>query len=283
METADHPVRIAVCIASRGRPAALAGVVMAAQRLQSCTNHLAFSLALDDDDVKSIQMFETLAQSGEVNVHADIAPRDSSIAAAQNRAVRLAMGAEIVTLLSDRAFVITPGWDVGVVDAAIRHANRLLWWSCPHDPDTTMPIFPHTILDQVGWQPHPEIYPYWYIDTHWAEIDRMVFGGPSLRIRPMYAGARAQTTRGRDFAFWSRLFAGLRPKRVDEAKRLADALALPWNDPSPEMLADFYARDRHLAQHADDFEARFGDKSPPDEAYLAAKARAEDMLKEIGG
>lgn len=282
METADHPVRIAICIASRGRPAALAGVVMAAQRLQSAVNQIAFALALDDDDVKSIQMFETLAQSGEVNVHASIAPRDSSISAAQNRAVRLAMGAEIVTLLSDRAFVITPGWDVGLVDAAIRHTNRVLWWSCPHDPDTTMPIFPHTILDAVGWQPHPEIYPYWYIDTHWAEIDRMVFNGPSLRIRPMYAGARQQTTRGRDFAFWAGVFAALRPKRIEEAKRLNEALGLTWLDPTPEMLSDFYARDHHLAQHAEDFEARFGDPNPPGPEYLAAKARAEAMLKEIG-
>lgn len=281
MQTADHPVRIAFCIASRGRPASLVGVVMAAQRLQSGTNHIAFMVAADEDDIKTLDAIQFLRDSGEVNIHSTVAPREPYLAAAQNRSVQAAMGAEIVCLISDRFYSITPGYDIGIVDAAIRHPNRLLWFSCPSDPDTTMPIIPHTWLDVTDWRPLPEIFPYWFTDTWLAEIDRMCFGGPSLRIRPMYAGARQQTTRGREFEFWTRLYIALRPQRVEKAKRLSEAMGLTWADPPAEMLADFEARDRHLLQHAADFEERFGDKSAPGPDYLAAKAKAEDMLKEV--
>lgn len=276
-----EPLKIAIALASRGRPAAMCGVIMTAWRLQSATNHLAFTVAVDDDDVDSIQMLDLMKRDGEVPVTPVIAPRSYYLGGAQNRAIKAAEGSDLVTLLSDRTFVITPGWDIGVAEAAMKYPNRVLWWSCPSDPDTTTPIIPHTLLDRMDWVWSPEIFGYWYDDTWWMEIDRMIFGGPSLRVRPMFSGARGQTTRGRDFEFWTRAFIVLRPRRMAEAKRLAEALGLPWKDPPPEMLDDFYARDRHLLAHADEFQRVFGDPRPPDEGYLLAKARAEKLMEEM--
>lgn len=274
-------LKIAIAIASRGRPASLIGAIAATWRLQSAQHLLAFTVAVDDDDDKTLAALDLLKMDGEIPVTPVIAPRAPYLAAAQNRAIAAAVGSDLVTLLTDRTYVITPGFDVGVADAAMKYPNRILWWSNPADPDTTVPIIPHTLLDVMNWNPLPEVYSFWWTDTHLAELDRMIFGGPSLRIRPMFSGARGHTTRGRDFLFWTQLWVALRPRRMAEAKRLAESLGLPWNEPPPEMMEDFHARDRHLLANADAFMRAFGDQRPPDEGYLLAKARAEKMMEEM--
>jgi len=273
-------LKIAIAIASRGRPAALAGAVMAAWKLQSARHHLAFPIAVDEDDAATLAMIETLKAEGIPAVPV-VAPQSPYLAAAQNRAIAAAQDADITTLLTDRTMVISPGWDIGIVDAAIKYPNRVMFWSCPSDPDTTVPIIPHTILERTDWRPLPELWVYWYSDTWLTEVDRMCFGGPSLRVRPMYSGSRQQTQRGRDFAFWTQLFVATRPMRIAAAKKLNADLGLEWKDPPPEMIEDFLARDKHLLDHAEDFQRMFGDNRPPSEQYLEAKAKAEAMMKEL--
>ena len=277
----SEPLKIAYAIASRGRPSALIGVIASAWRLQSGANLLAFTVAVDDDDEKTLEALDLMKRDGEFPVQAVPAPRAPYMAAAQNRAVAAAGDADLVCLISDRTFQITPGHDVGIVDAAMRFPHRVLWYSSPNDPDTTTPIIPHTVLDALDWKPLPEIYVYWFSDTHLMEVDRMCFGGPSLRIKPMVAGARGRTTRGREFRWWTELYIALRPRRLAEAKRLNAALGLEWKDPPPEMLEDFAIRDRHLLEHAADFEARFGDRAEPGPEYREAKAKAEKLMEEM--
>lgn len=279
MNEPTGPLKIGFAIASRGRPSALIGVIAAAWRLQSGRNHMAFTVAVDDDDILTTQAMHLMAQDGEMPVTPTRAERPPYMAAAQNRAIEAAMGADLVCLLSDRTFLITPGYDQAIVDAAVKYPNRILWISSPGDPDTTVPIIPHTILDIMGWKPLPEIFPFWFSDTWLMEVDRMCFGGPSLRIRPMYSGARKQTTSGRDFEFWTKVFIATRPARMAEAQKWSSALGLTWRDPPPEMLDDFHSRDRHLLAHADEFQAAFGDKREASPQYVEAKAKAEKLLE----
>ncbi len=60
-------------------------------------------------------------------------------------------------------------------------------------------------------------------------------GGPSLKLTASFAGAHGKTTRGRDFAFWGRVFAGTRYMRIAQAERMAVVLGL-W--PGLAMVRD---------------------------------------------
>lgn len=273
------PLKIACAIASRGRPVALCGVIATLWRLQSGQNHLAFTVACDDDDAPTQAMLATIAADGEIPVIPVPALRAPTLGAAQNRAIQRAMDADLVTLPSDRTFCISGGWDALLADAHRAHPNRVLWWSSPEDMDTVLPVLPKAWLDLTDWRYSPEAYPFWYDDTGLMEVDRMAFGGPSLMTRAAYSGARQRTTRGRDFAFWTEAFVARRSERVALAKRLALALnPFGWTEPPAEMMADFHRRDDHLRTNAALFEERFGDTAEPSEQYRELKRNAEEAI-----
>ena len=273
-------MRIAIAIASRGRPSAMAGVVMSFWRLQSGRNELAFPLAIDDDDVKTIQMARFL-QEDEPPVVLDIAPRPGTLAECQNRAIKAAAGSDVVVLASDRTFCITPGFDEAIANAVKKYPNRVMWFSSPTEPDLVLPIIPKAFLDAVAWDYAPVVWPFWFIDTWHVELDRLIHGGPSLRVKCMYSGGRAKTTRGRDFEFWIRLFVATRKSRIKASKILADTFGVEWKEPDPAMIAEFEARDKYQLDHVADFEKAFGDPSDPGPEYVAAKARAEKIMEAL--
>lgn len=275
------PKKICVAIASRGRPSALVGVIMGLQRLQSGRNMVAYSVAADVDDPNTEAMLKFVADE-EIPVVLNTAPRAPYLGAAHNRAINQAQDADIVTLMSDRSYCITWGWDLAISEAAEKYPNRVLWWSSPVEADTTMPILPASVLDAVDWKYSPEIFPFWYDDTGWAEIDRMIHNAPSLAVRAYFGGMRGKTTRLRDLAFWTTLYAALRPRRIEQAKMIAARLNLPWTDPPEEMMADFLNRDKHLIENAEALEQAFGDPSAEvTPEYLDAKENGKRLMEEL--
>lgn len=274
----NPPLKIACAIASRNRPVALCGVIANLWRLQSGHNHIAFTIAADEDDARTQSVLATITGDGEIPVIPVIAPRAATLGAAQNRAVQRAGDADLVTLPSDRTFCVSPGWDAILAEAHRKHPARVLWWSSPDDMDTVLPVLPRAWLDATEWKYSPETHPFWFDDTGTMEVDRMAFHSPSLMTRAAYSGARSRTTRGRDFAFWTEVFIAMRSHRIETAKRLAETLGDGWKEPNDAMLADFHRRDEHLRQNAPLFEERFGDKSEPSAEYLALKDKAKEML-----
>jgi len=271
-------MKITVCIASRGRPAALIGVVMAAHRLKSGDHDVSFILGMDDDDVDSVNIVG-LALVGAAPVAFSIGPNPRTRGVIENRMLDAAIagGAEVVTFLTDRTFVISTLWDEVLARATRARPHRVLWWSCPEDAGCVIPIIPRSYAEAIDCKWDELVHPFWWSDTYQQEIDLMIHGMPSLKVNAFYSGTRGTTQNGRDFKFWLDVFIAMRPRRRAQARVIAEHLGIVMPNQGP--IESYFAQyDSVLASRCAEFGETFGDKRPPSEAYLAAKEAAKVWL-----
>lgn len=273
-------MKITVCLASRGRPAAMIGVVMSLHRMRSTKHELDFVLGLDEDDPTNehVKAFE-----GELAPLYTVAPPPLVRGMIENRMIETALKAggetpvDAITLMSDRTFNITPGWDDWLGRAVEALPQRVLWWQCPEDPGCIIPIIPRAYLEANAGKWSPEIFPFWWDDTWHQEIDLMLHGLRSRKARCTYSGARGTTANGREFAFWLEVFIKTRDRRREQAAVTAAALKVELPE-RPDVDAYFASYDQQMRDRCPGFEERFGDQRAPSERYIAAKAAAETML-----
>lgn len=264
-------MRLNVCIASRGRANALVAVIMCMWRLRSGQNDINFIVGVDRDDDASILAAGSLVVD-RLPVRVSIGARPETLGAINNRLIADAQ-ADAYVVTTDRAFLLAPGWDEQIRVDLAAHPGRVLWLSSPQDHDPTHPVLPASYIRAVG-QWSPEIFPFWFDDTWNAEIEYLAYGN-IIKIPVQFAGERGRTTNAREIPFWSDVFDALRHRRVKQASRLRhikpDDLTQRIN-----YLDELHRANKHGAERN---EARFGDDSPPSHLYLAAKARAERLLK----
>lgn len=271
-------MNIAICAASKGRPAALIGFIMSLWRLRSNLHRITFNIGLDEDDAASNWILDLPRQEATINV-AHISPMDVR-GCAENAALALARkdGADVCAIMGERMYCITPGWDEVIAQSLEQSGSRVIWWSSPSDNGCVAPIIPAAYLDAIDWKWSPEIFPFWFDDAWHCEICLFLHGVPVMKCPAKYDGQRAETRAGREFEFWHRVFMALRMKRIEQARMIAQKLNIPFNIPTEIMqwCADFDAKSlKNAVEHYPDW---FGDKSPPTERYLLAKARAEKYL-----
>lgn len=279
-------MRLLYIIPTRARPLNLLGTINTAWRLRSGRHAVEFATVLDRDDDAAR---EAIAQGITGQMPAEscrfhLVERPDALGAKwnaplQHRAMPFTP-VDAALLMTDRMIPITVGWDDVVAQSLDRFPNRILWWRCPSDPGTVAPVVPRSWLEAMDWKPAVEAYPYWFIDTHLMELDRLVYGGPSLMMPAFYAGERKETQQLRDCAFWCRYYAALRPQRVAQARVIAERLSVAWVD-RPELLAEFGSHDAGRLHRAAEFEAAFGDKSEPWEGYRRIKAEAEARMNAL--
>ncbi len=269
-------MRLTVALLSRGHPDALTGVIMSLHRLASGTHQIRFLIGADDDDAPTQFAVDSITEPLNITLH--LGPRPVTRGEVDNRLLALTRGhADCVTLMTDRTFPITPGWDDLIARGIIETPNRLLWWSCPIDNVCAIPIIPASYLDACAWQWSPEIFPFWFDDTWNQHIDLLIHGMPSKKSRAAYAGQRGKTTRGRDFAFWIDVFWRLLPLRVEQAREMSAKLNIEWQTRS-DVLAYCANWHKTLSSNIASLEATFGDARDPGPEYFEAKQRAERML-----
>lgn len=276
-------MKITVCIASRERPAALIGVVMALHRMRSTRHEIDFVLGVDEDDQRILDHTEVF--EGECKPLLSLAPAPPVRGMIENRMIRAGRdlapeGVDAITLMSDRTFNITPGWDEWLAQAVAALPNRVSWWQCPDDIGCIIPIIPRAYLTAAEWKWSPEIFPFWWDDTWHQEIDLMIHGPKSKKARCTYSGARGTTANGREFAFWADVFRQTRNRRREIAKAIAERIGVPFVD-RPDVDAYFASYDQQMIERAPGFEERFGDKREPPERYLVAKQNAHNLLAEL--
>lgn len=269
-------MKLAVCTPTRERSLALIGVVMSLWRQRAGQDDIRFIVGIDDDDEKSLDACKRLGE--EVPIHVSLAPR-STLGEVSNRLFSCAKDADAIVWATDRAFVITPGWDAIIAEAVTKLPNRVLWWSCPYEADCVMPIVTKRFAEAADYDLSPTIFPFWFNDTWLQELDLMVSGGPSLKVQAAYAGQRAQTTRGRDFAFWYKVFAATRPQRWEKAEKIAKRLGVEIT--MREFMTQHFAKyDAHGQANAAAFQKRFGDPREAGAEYIEAKSYAEKLLQD---
>lgn len=274
-------MKITVAIVTRGRPAALIGMVMSMWRLRGGQHDLEFAIGIDQDDDATRNAFCLLVKDG-VPASLYDTRRTDTRGHVVNSLLWYCRDADLITVPADWQFCITPSWDDVLAQASGTHPERVLWWSQPDNLACVTPVIPCKWLRAIDWKLSPEVFPFWWDDTWIEEIDQMIGGGLSLKVRASLAGVHGKTTRGRDFGFWANVFSKTRYRRVEQARQIARSLGVP--EPSLDVLADLGAsyamRDTHQLVNADYFQRIYGDESPPDETYLRVKSAALRLIEQ---
>ena len=202
------------------------------------------TLAIDSDDRQSGLAAEQLRHwEGLAAIQIEQFERPLGLGELHNAMAGYTRSDAAFLLWSDRIQVITPGWDQALALAAMQFPKRVLWLDSVHLAGPGQFILPPAWRAAQG-PPCPAIYPFWFEDSAVEEIDAFVHGFPRVAVDAKCAGARRlSTTRCRDLPFWINLYAAQRPQRIEDSRRIADALGVTWQE-RPDVLAYFETRDR---------------------------------------
>lgn len=271
-------MKLGICLVTRNNPGPLIGVVMSLWRLRSNQHELQFIIGIDNDDENTMRASPLTKEINPLPIFT-IGERAPARGTTENRVLSIARAqdCDLATLLTDRTFPITPGWDDVLARGVTEQPKRPLWWSCPHDNVCAIPIMPKDYLDALDWKWSPELFPFWFDDTWNQQIDLLIHGLPSKKVKASFAGQRGKTTRGRDFGFWIDFFHRLLPMRVNIAESVANAQGIEFKI-RPDVIQYFAGWYEQMMKGAETLEQTFGDPRDPGPEYEIAKSRAQKML-----
>lgn len=275
-------MKISVAMLSRSHPDALVGVIMGLWRLRTEKHEITFTLGLDEDDVDVSRALSCLREIPLENLVVRHGPRPVTRGEVENALLAQCHSADVVTLMTDRTFCITPAWDEVIARGVSeeKYVNRLFWWSCPQDNVCAIPIIRKSWLEACNYRWSPEIFPFWFDDTWNQQIDLLIHGMPSQKLRCSYSGQRGKTTRGREFGFWLDVFNQTLPLRVQAAKEMAPKFGVEWQD-RRDVLIYLESWTKNMIDGIAGLEATFGDPREPGPEYAIAKERAVKMLEDM--
>lgn len=246
-------------------------------RLASGANEISLSIAADCDDAATIDAAERLGNGGHPLQLYGLA-RPLGLGELHNRMAAAAPPDAAFMLWSDRVLAITPDWDHNLAMGCMQCPNRVIWLDSVHLTGAGQFVLPPAWRAAQG-DPCPGLYPFWFEDTAVEELDAFVHGFPRMSLAAKCAGTRgAKTTRCRDIAFWVSVFAATRPQRLAQAAEIGRKLGVAPPSNLAGIIANFETRDASFIARAPALQEQFGAEGPADETYLAARARAEEIL-----
>lgn len=278
-------MKIAVIVATRGRPQKAGGVIECARDLLSGRHDVEFIVAHDDDDRASVDYFAAFKG---VTPYAQ--PRPIGVGDCWNRAAR-AHPADIYLALTDDFWMSTPGWDAMMAHALVTgvEGNRLpaqLGIVAFFDPEqpTIAALFGMTAkwVELNGFI-FDARFPFWWGDSALAETaifasGRGMPGTTSLRFASMPGNVNPRL---RDMELWWALFAATRHERVETGRQVARHAGLPEIDDytMARLIMECEERDAQGLTNVPAVMASIAHPRAPDAEYLAAKAQAEEYLR----
>lgn len=275
-------MRINVGLPSRGRPLDMIASALSLFRLASGANEISVMVATDEDDYILGGVNETNRAAAMLKSSRDVTivqtPRALGLGELHNAMARRAPPDAAFMLWSDRVLAITPEWDHNLAMGCMQCPNRVIWLDSVHLTGAGQFVLPPAWRAAQG-DPCPGLYPFWFEDTAVEELDAFVHGFPRMSLAAKCAGTRgAKTTRCRDIAFWVSVFAATRPQRLAQAAEIGRKLGVAPPSNLAGIIANFETRDASFIARAPALQEQFGAEGPADETYLAARARAEEIL-----
>lgn len=278
-------MQIHIGLPSRGRPIDMVASAVSLFRLASGGNDVVVDLRIDGDDVGSSDATWGLKNrylKDPNRVLINVSDRGPGLGELHNAVAAATPPDAAYMMWSDRISVITPNWDHELALSCMQHPNRPLWLDSIHLVGAGQVILP-PLWRSVCGQPFPAIYPFWFDDTHVEELDAFVHGFPRLALASKCAGPRGQrTNRCRDIPFWVDLFTATRPQRIEQAREIAARLGVKQPDNLAQIIGMFNERDAMMKARGAELLGAFGEESEPDASYVAAKERAEGIMRELG-
>lgn len=277
-------MRIAVIIATRGRPQRAGGVVECARNLLSGLHEVEFIVAMDSDDMLSIQYFANFS-----GITHCIRPRPIGVGDCWNRAAQ-EHPADFYLALPDDAWICTPGWDAFMVNGLTSGVDGnmsaiqmgIISWYDAQQP-TIASIFGMSAkwIEANGFVFDPR-FPFWFGDS--ALVETAIFatgagmpGTSSLQFASMPGNVNPRL---RDMELWWSLYAATRHERIDTARKIAQQSGMPEIDgyTLARLVHECEERDAVGRMNAAGVVASIAHPLPPSPEYLVAKAAAEQYL-----
>lgn len=250
-------------------------------------------VSVDADDQPTLDSLAKLSHSFP-QVIVSTAPREDSRGEKYDRALTVAP-ADVYLPAVDCAPFISMGFDAEIVRKAELFPDGI---GVVHTPFLGRGTFPPglqaitaNLVGKLGYIYSHE-YPFWFIDHELHDLGRLIgrYFCANVDFRPDL-WRPATTIRLRDVAFWATYYDMMAIERRAKARAiiLSDDFKTPdWQ--KKDLIENFqvieneaWRINQHVRDNAAHYEAQRGDKGPPDEGYLRAKAKAERKLAELLG
>ena len=259
--------------------AGLSAALTTLDRLASGKHDITYGIACDLDDPHT-QSFCVEMQK-EIQLAYKVGPRPKALGSLVNEMAEL-MPADLYFALCDDMLCLTADWDDIAVCKAQEVPHGVFFWTnarMAQGIDALWPIVTDKWLKAAGCI-YTDHYPFWYDDLALVEQYAMATGEHIHRLPIIAMDKPGNTHRMRELPFWNEFFLFTRRWRVQRGKEIAARLGFMEPQIGEELLALLDKEwCRPPREYLEQIERNQGDKSPPDENYLAAKSRAETWIK----
>lgn len=224
-------MRLVISLPTRGRPQQLI------ETLTRSSAHLALAntvimVQVDDDDRATVDALAAAPLDSRILVN--IAPREDTIAAKWNRALRLPADAYLVS--ADDAPEATPGFDALLLEAAARFPDGvgMVYGRMANASFSSMVCPTAKLIDKLG-HIFPEYFPYWFVD-HWTDDIARIIGRISFAEVGTDQSKVGKTMELREPGWWATWFDAAYLMRRQIARRIIDAPDFESPEWSKELL-----------------------------------------------
>lgn len=276
-------MKISILIPSRNRPRMLSASITALHEMKSGENEISYTIGWDKDDPETGKAISQFPNDMDVlgrNLPDDIV----TIGGIWNTLAKWNDAADIYSCMIDDAFPITPHWDKVMVQMAKQY-EAFSWYEVSAPNNVGYPTCTKAWLDKVGCIV-PEHFPYWFMDTWFAEMVWFITGNPVPVSTSLALFSKQEATQNlRDLQFWWSFFTATRPLRVLEAHKIAgNGMSLEdFTQSRLKFIALGEQRDAEFrGAKIEAIEAKRGVLGEPSSKYIAAKVAAEKFLADHG-
>lgn len=268
--------RLNVLIPTRGRPYQLAASIYSLWLLASDKNTIQFCVACDDDDAATQEALRDIR--AKVPLFVRIGPRPETLGSVAND-LSDHWPADAYVVWADDLMCATYGWDEEVARALRETPHGVFWWTAARDVATFVPIVSNRWRMAAG-RVFTEHFPFWYDDLWLQEVWCMATDTGPISLPIKVVDKPHGTQRMRELRFWHDFYTFMRAERVREGKRIAAALGMS----EPIIGAELARRLQEMSVVSDEFlsgieKTNHAETDAPSESYLAARARAEGLMK----
>ena len=280
-------MNLTIAIATRGRPESLCRT-MESMVANATRDDTTIMVCTDSDDLLTGEWSGCYPKDKRIKWVAQ--PREDSRGEKYDRALKYAP-ADVYLLAVDCVPFLSKGFDEEILRKAALFEDGI---GCVYTPmaNASFPGFQAPtakLVEKIGYTYNHE-YPFWFIDHELDDICRMIGRFVFADVKTEHQSMRPGTTwRLRDVAFWTAYYDCMELERRAIARKIIMSDDFKATPAQKQILCNSYqlveSRSRNInagvRASAAQIEAQRGDKGPPDEGYLRAKARAEQKLSKF--
>jgi hypothetical protein len=238
-------------------------------------------VACDDDDEPTKHALRELRQSG-LPVFVRVGPRPETLGSVAND-LAAHWPADVYQVFGDDLMCITHGWDEILAQAVEKTPHGVFWMKSAKDQQSLVPAVTEKWRVAAGGI-FTEYFPYWFDDLWLTESWVMATGEEPIFLESLVVDRPASTHRMRELDFWAKFYYTMRQERAAHGRKIAALLSLPDKDFGAEVARRFSERmDTYPPLNRNDAikieTSNKAETTPPSEAYLRTKARAEELMR----